>query len=590
MSLPSTLDLSIPPAALALWENEQTRLALLMLVIAGLVFFVLPGGRRHEQRRTVARDDQEIKRPRNTALLLRLWWRVHPPTDLMVVDGLAVNRSRKPHCAWLAPTGGGKSASVATVRVDGRRPTLIVTPDVSDPMRAATLRLGGVLWTACDASSRVNFLLGTPQEVAERLTEVFRSGGTGAWKRAARMNTAVVIADMDGEGVERSLVEIGQRLKARVKADKNLALVCAGWVDRFLDLADQFGHSIGEGGLDIAELLGQGRTVCLDVDGFDHPSLGGDVVALGLAEAKRCASLVRGGFRLIFEEAGQLGERIDLADPFFRAGRRRLIAVDVLTQSEADLDEGISANLATRVYYGQELKSLQKVAADRLGLDYRELDPANMRDFTAWVSHGRIRRLVRFPKPPALPKNVHQQTVFEPQTQQTQPERIVPESVTIPFGEIDTVEVDTPEEASEPLVSGPVAMPRVYAEACVPERLRGQLVNIWLHHVFPEGLGGCYESTYRRNNRGRPGCSFDNADWTTYVLVRTLQDAVEQGLDEVETVAHMSRVRMLTSAGKLTVDHTCENEVCDRPEHLVWEDRGRNAELYHERRREMAEV
>lgn len=35
-------------------------------------------------------------------------------------------------------------------------------------------------------------------------------------------------------------------------------------------------------------------------------ALGGDVVALGLAEAKRCANLVHDGFRLIFEE-GQAG-------------------------------------------------------------------------------------------------------------------------------------------------------------------------------------------------------------------------------------------------------------------------------------------
>jgi hypothetical protein len=318
----------------------------------------------------------------------------------MTVDGLHVDRTRKPHMAWLGPTGAGKSSAVAVVRVDGKRPTLIATPDVSDPLRDATRRLGGFVWTACESSVPVNFLIGEPTEVAERLTEVFRSGGVGAWKRTARMVTADVIRTIDASGDHRSLALIGRRLQETVQSDRELRTVCAGWVSRFLDLADQFGDSIGTDGVDIADLLNQGMTVLLDNDAFDHPSLGGDVVALGLAEAKRCASLVPGGFRLIFEEAGQLGDRIDLAEPFHRAGRRRKIAVDDLTQAESDLNEGLSSNIATRAYFAQELKSLQKVAADRLGLDYRELDPSRMKDFTAWISHGRIRRLVRFPKPP----------------------------------------------------------------------------------------------------------------------------------------------------------------------------------------------
>jgi len=379
------------------WELSQDQLWLAIVVpFALLVFWRATRSPVMVDRRAV---DDDVPRAVNTPLWRRLWWKVRRPHDLMRIDGLVVDRSRKPHCLWSGPTGGGKSASVATVRVNGERPTLIVTPDVSDPMRDAVLRLGGVVWTACVSRVPFNFLLGEPTEVAERLTEVFRSGGVGAWKRAARRATAEVIRRLDARGEPRSLQAIGELLQEMVQSDRELKVVCAGWVSRFLDLADQFGSSIGTDGLDLADLLNQGKTVLLDNDSFDHPSLGGDVVALGLAEAKRCASLVPQGFRLIFEEAGQLGERIDLADPFFRAGRRRRIAVDTLTQAESDLDEAISANTATRVYFAQELKSLQRVAADRLGLDYRKLDPANMADFTAWVAHGKIRRLVRFPKP-----------------------------------------------------------------------------------------------------------------------------------------------------------------------------------------------
>jgi len=235
---------------------------------------------------------------------------------------------------------------------------------------------------------------------------------------------------------------IGLELAEATKHDRDLKTVCAGWVARFLDLADQFGSSVDADGLDLAELLRDGQTVVLDNDSFAHPSLGGDVVALGLAEAKRCANLVPGGFRLIFEEAGQLGERIDLAEPFFRAGRRRSIPVDALTQAESDLNPGINSNVATRVYFAQELKSLQKIAADRLGLDHVKLDPSNMRDFSAYIAHGRIRRLVRFPKPSARRSYASEPTYLDAQCPIDPTPRIIVE-------ELDVV----PQHAALPLPS-----------------------------------------------------------------------------------------------------------------------------------------
>ncbi len=397
----------IPAWLPSLWANEAIRPGLLFLGLAALVYFIPTGSKRDRQVSQQRASEEDVTRPTNTPWWRRLWWQIRPPIDLMRIDGLVIDRTRKPHCAWLGPTGAGKSASVATVRVDGTRPTLCAMPDLSDPIHDAALRLDGFIWTAGVSITPVDFLIGTPTEVAERLTEVFRSGGVGAWKRAARRATADVIRRIDANGQPRTLQMIGELLQQSVKSDRNLSTVCAGWVDRFLDLADQFGPSIGAGGVDLADLLRAGETVVLDNDAFSRPSLGGDVVALALAEAKRCATLVPGGFRLIFEEAGQLGERIDLAEPFHRAGRRRKIMVDDLTQAESDLvfhgNDGITANLGTRVYFAQELKSLQKVAADRLGLDYRELDPATMRDFTAWIAHGKIRRLVHFPKPPKAP-------------------------------------------------------------------------------------------------------------------------------------------------------------------------------------------
>lgn len=412
------------PLAQSLWAQPNARYAILLLIAAG-VFALVTGGMAKKPANSYARDtkDQSVKRPTNTSVFRRLWWRIRPPVDLMRIDGLQIDRSRKPHCSWLAPTGGGKSSAVAVIRVDGKRPVLAVTPDLSDPLVTAITKVNGFRWTACVSTQSINFLIGSPTEVAERLTEVFRSGGVGAWKRAARRATAQVIRILDDSSEPRTLYAIGTGLAAAVKADRELRTACAGWVERFLDLADQFGSSIGPDGIDLSTLLNSGVSVLLDNDSFDHAALGGDVVALGLAEAKRCARLCPSGFRLIFEEAGQLAERIDLAEPFFRAGRRRNIPVDVLTQAESDLNDGINSNISTRIYFAQELKPLQRIAADRLGLDYHDLDPANLRDFHAFVSHGRIRRLVHFPKPPAVRPTTQPYDFCPTSSQTTSPTR-----------------------------------------------------------------------------------------------------------------------------------------------------------------------
>jgi hypothetical protein len=506
-----------------LLQDNQVRTALLLLGAAGLFSLIFRDRKESSQQRA---SDEPVKRPSNTALWRRWWWNVRPPHDVMRVDGLVIDRTRKPHCAWLGPTGAGKSASVATVRLDGKRVALVATPDLSDPLVDAVARLGGFRWTACVSTNPVNFLIGSPTEVAERLTEVFRSGGVGAWKRAARRATADVIRQIDAQGEPRTLQLIGERLEASVKADRELRTVCAGWCARFLDLADQFGTSIGPDGVDIADLLNRGISVLLDNDSFDHPSLGGDVVALGLAEAKRCASLVPNGFRLIFEEAGQLGERIDLAEPFHRAGRRRKIAVDDLTQAESDLNDGISANISTRVYFAQELKALQKIAADRLGLPHTHLDPANMRDFSAYISHGKIRRLVKFPKPPKPSRqSFDSDPLVDPQTihaDDPHKRRIIIEQI-----------------GSTPRYHAPLPPPRLEVQALLGQLDRTGHCFLWTGGLDKDGYGITRWD-------GRSGARVHR------VVYELTYGPIPYGED----------------GKQLDLDHTCRNRRCARPEHL----------------------
>jgi hypothetical protein len=76
----------------------------------------------------------------------------------------------------------------------------------------------------------------------------------------------------------------------------------------------------------------------------------------------------------------------------------------VLTQAETDLEfrgnGAITSNIATRMYFAQELTSLQRAAADRPGIRSPRARPEPDEGLTAWVQHGKIRHLVRFPKPP----------------------------------------------------------------------------------------------------------------------------------------------------------------------------------------------
>lgn len=399
---------------IATWADEPWGRLLILVTTAVLCILILclTLSLDAQSRPSLKDPKTEVKRPTNSPFWHRLLWKIRPPIDLMRVDGLTIDRSRKPHAAWLGPTGAGKTSAVAAVRCTGERVYLAATPDLSDPLIDAIARVGGFRWTAGVSTTPIDFLIGTPNEVAERLTEVFRSGGVGAWKRAAYLATAEVIRKIDAANEPRTFLLIGQKLKEATAKDRDLRMICDGWVSRFLSVAEKFGESAAPGGLDLSDLLNHGIPILIDNDAFEHPGLTEDVVALALAEAKRCASLCPDGFRLIFEEAGQLGDRIELAAPFFRAGRRRNIAVDVLTQAESDLtfkgSDALTSNIATRVYFGQELRTLQKAAADRLNLEPTDLDTASMRDFTAYISHGRIRRLVKFPKPPTARQNFYE--------------------------------------------------------------------------------------------------------------------------------------------------------------------------------------
>jgi len=337
---------------------------------------------------------------------LQRWLAGFRSDDTMILPGLVIDRKRTPHAAWIGPTGYGKSSAVAVSRLDGKRPMIIVCPDLSDPFRAEVQRLGGVIWNPSGDGPqglvRLDFLKGTPRDVGRRLTEAFRSGGHGVWKRKVRTRVTQVVSVMDATGEPRTLAAIADHLLSLGGND----MAVQSWVDRFADLAEDFGDSIGAGGLDCAELLRQGKTVLLEIDSFAQQGMLEDLASLALVEAKRCADQVPGGFRLVLEEAGQLGDRIDLVLPFLRAGRRRGIPVDILTQFGGDLSQAMDENIATLVLFAQQKETTRKAASDETGRPTTDFDPRNLPMFHAWVKQGTYLKRVSFAKPKPAPVGV----------------------------------------------------------------------------------------------------------------------------------------------------------------------------------------
>lgn len=569
------------------WDQPTIRWGLIM-VLAAVVLAVAWGPRSNTQQRvgktTVA--DKDIRRAKNTAWWRRQCWKLRPPCDVMCADGLVIDRTgKRSHALWPGPTGVGKSESVATVRCDGARPWLAVMPDVSDPLR----RRADFIWTAGESQRPIDFLKGTPEDVAERLTTVFRSGGNGVWMMAAREAATQVIRGLDQDHKPRSLQAIGAGIEELVETNRRLKMACEGWITRFMSTAMAMGPSVAAGGVDIGDLLRAGKGVVIDNDRWKHPGLCGDTVAFGLAEAKRIGDLVPGGFRLIFEEADQLGERIDLADPFFAAGRRRLIAVDALVHAEEDADDAMATNSATRVYFRPNKPEQRAKVAKALDLSESEVDA--IPDYHAWIEHdGKIRRLVHFPKPKAATTTTAP-VLSAPGAAATAPIEAVRTNAGANAGEWDEDEdAEVPMSEAEALLHllkhqpqriGPIPTPEwITGKRLRPEqRDRQRLQEIWAEHVFPYGVDGCYETTYSTNlegANGRPRCGYMGQPWLVYALLL----AVHDGLD-------LDVVKEEMKARKRSADHKCENNRCVRIEHLQWKNStGANSAAYHERRRE----
>jgi hypothetical protein len=495
------------------------------------------------------------------------------PRDLMAVDGVYIDRDRFPHALWDGPTGIGKSHAVAVTRVDGRRPTFIAACDISDPMIYMVEQLGrrGVIWDA-EHGARYgdgaflggwDVLAGSSRRVSGKVMDAFLSGGTGVMKRAVRTRLTEVLDDL---GPVREWPDVLEGLKMHGNESQMRAQAIDLWLARFEDIYQELGSALGSE-LNVTDCLREGKTVLMQVDSFQLGSATEDVVVLMLLEAIRAAREVEGGFNFIVEEAGQVDERINEAIKLFRAGRRRGVHVDIITHRAGDVKPLVRSLCHTKVLFQQEEPADQKAAADMAGLHPEHFNPTVLREQTAWLKHGRTRKLVRFPR---LPKRVagagERRRLRLAELAMLETEALKPPA---PAGAwalppashgaspgVTVVETGSVKE---------VVIEPVTAEADdLPAWLKGdeQLTNSWSRvdrsRDHPNGVPGYWRSTYALAS-GYPRVRWKGVSWQHHVLYL----ALAQGVD-------LQQVKLRTASKMVSADHTDGTTDCVNPACLKW--------------------
>lgn len=592
-------------AALPFWQSlyaqQNTRWAIFLLIAAG-VFFVVTGGLGAKVAGTTSASDNASTRAqyqRKVALPKtgNLGWfrkRVHRWVEPITVSGVTVETAQK-HIAIGATTGARKTTLIASMIMQARRPCVVIAGDNSPYALEAMRARGWRVWSADGKNGGLYVFEGTPNEAAQIVTVLLNPrrtiGDTGLQRGMARGVFRDAIQAMDDAGVPRSWPALKQALldadPPEGLTNRNFDQAKANWVSRIKELMEALGPALGH---DIS-VLDCVRSECglfFDLNAFSDLDLAQCFGEAAVRLTQHAADKT-GDFWWIIDELALFDS--ELLGQIVRTCRIRRVKFVGASQIISDFGKTLRG-LVKIWFVGEQTAADSESRRWCSDLTMGYAPPENFSEhatppgFYYVVADGRTQSLQikpwHHPKPVAPVKLWSQRPVVAPAA--ATPISESPNSESISKYKVSPAD----SEVSEALIQGPMAMPPVYTEVQLAGRLMAQLANIWQHHEFPGGLDGCHESTYHVNNRGRPSCSFGGADWFTYALIRTLEDARLQGLDEQETMAYMSKVRMLMASGELTVDHIegCCNRICDRPDHLAWEGRGRNSELHSERKRE----
>lgn len=383
----------VPAWAIALWAQQDTRFAAVMLGLAAFtaVAFKTPA----QPRRSGKDKEPPPKLPRQwhwPFARKRIPWKLGPVTvDLR-------GGQQTIHAVVAGMSGVGKSTVVLWLLMSSKKPALVVAFDNSRPIRDLFQSRGWTIWQP-GGNIGWDILKGSPQIVSEALTAGFArtSQDTGYNRGLARMRLWRTMDELDSRGIQRTIDTLIDALRAPgLDSDENRA--CRSWANRFESIAKSLGPSLGTD-LDLADALSRRENVLILPNRFlspeDAPIIGG----IALVQARRVAQEV-GDHLIIVEEAGQAGSRQVEMNALAQAGRDRGCPLIVLTQNMAKLPEEVINNVKVWISFAQESSKELAFAAERLRIDPTVLREEMLPTGTCWVrAPGLNPRRVKLPLP-----------------------------------------------------------------------------------------------------------------------------------------------------------------------------------------------
>ncbi|MES2360121.1 MAG: hypothetical protein V4529_17400 [Gemmatimonadota bacterium] len=337
MALPGLSGALLPAALLALWAQPNGKLALGLLVVAGLLL-VFTRPRSESTRPQAAAATSTAPAPAWGGPNIVERWRYAQPVS---VGGATFDRAWR-HIGIIATTGARKSTLLAMLADQLRVPVVIITGDHAPPLENWVQSVGGVVWKARGDISWYPW--GGPLELAaQRVEYMFPSNGQDVgvhrsmFKQAARQ--AWLTADERGD--VRTLAQVLAVLPSVAKGQSSQTMV-ENWTARLREMEQSLGDSLGAD-LDVVETLRAGTSVMFSLNAFQDTSNRARFAQIAILEALRAAETL-GNIGVAIDEVGLIGG--ELFGDAVRTFRVRKVTGLFASQIAEDFPSEVRGNVA----------------------------------------------------------------------------------------------------------------------------------------------------------------------------------------------------------------------------------------------------
>lgn len=535
----------LPPWAVVLWAQDNTRIALAMLVVAGaLLLWRAPKRSSEKNTKQLPTEGRHV-----------LWGLFARHERSVRVGGCKLDIAWR-HIGIVGTSGSRKSTLLALLLEQIAKTYVCITGDHAPPLLNLTRSKGYRVWTP--RGELAWYPWGGDLELAvQRVEHMFPASGMdmgvhrSMFKQAARKAWARV--DERSRTVQQVMAAFPEVVTG--SSGKSMA---ENWTARLTELIDSLGGSLAtatNGGFDLVECVQRGESVMFALNSFADVSNRERFAKIAILETLRAADSV-GNLSVAMDEVGLIGA--ELFSESVRVLRVRL-CTGLFASHIADDFPKVLRGLVNVWFLGQ-VPGSDKATRDWMSQTTFGLVPPEHFGEHALklgrfylVANGRVQKL----------------------TVPTWKTRPVPGVQAVSSGRIKvSVEPGEPGERDE-----------------APEWVRrdAQLENIWRN---VEVIRGHRLSRYAVNNRGRPLCKYQGEQWLPYALML----AVAEGRD-LREVRHRMADRSPTG---LSVDHLCreidptcteaEERRCQEISHLTWQTNGGNRRVQWERQRRRMEA